>query len=622
MISKRNPLLPGHDGTAWRLSPRGLFLSLALLLIGATAGADEIDDLLAKADGLKSIDHPAFVAILADIDRRSASLPAPQLHRLQYLKGWAAAYSADYPVAIPMLRSLLETDAEPTLRFRALATITNVLSFSRRYEEAFARLEELLHLLPQITDPAARQQGLGVAAVAYAQVGLDDIAIKYADQIVQENWAGLGACRGGRLKLEAIYKAARVEPSVQEMEDTVDACIRIGDLGRANFIRAYAAENYLRMGRHDLAFALLDGRKEEIESTAYKPLISLYDSLLARIYREMGKPDLVRKHALRAIENSTQEGFVEPLLPSYRLLYVLAREQGDLAAALEYHEKYAAADKGYLDELSARQFAYEKVKHQSLANQFQIDVLNKQNEVLQLQQALDKKAVEASRLYIALLLMLVAFIIFFAYKTKRSQLHFMKLSQVDGLTGVANRPHFIELAVGTLAASQKTNQEVCVVLCDLDHFKAINDQYGHAAGDIALKQVVEAFRAHLRPDDVFGRVGGEEFGALLPGCTLEAARERCEQLRRAVADLVLHHEGREIILSASFGVETTASCGYELRQLLANADAALYQAKHAGRNRVVAYDSSLSGFFSSMTTTGRFRASRDRFTQDLAQQPE
>jgi diguanylate cyclase (GGDEF)-like protein len=218
--------------------------------------------------------------------------------------------------------------------------------------------------------------------------------------------------------------------------------------------------------------------------------------------------------------------------------------------------------------------------------------------------------------------MLVAFIVFFAYKTKRSQLHFMKLSQVDGLTGIANRPHFIELAVGTLVASQKTNQEVCVVLCDLDHFKAINDQYGHAAGDVALKQVVEAFRTHLRPYDVFGRVGGEEFGVLLPGCTLESARERCEELRRAVADLVLHHEGREISLSASFGVETTASCGYELRQLLANADAALYQAKHAGRNRVVAYDSSLSGFFSSMTTTGRFRTSRDRFSQDLAKQPE
>ncbi|HMN45239.1 MAG TPA: GGDEF domain-containing protein [Povalibacter sp.] len=593
-------------------------MSLLFILTIATAAvrADTVDDLLAKADGLKSIEPATFASILDDLDRRSGSLPAPQLHRLQYLKAWSAAYSADYATAIPMLRSLIEENPEPTLRFRTLATTANVLSITRRYEEAFARLEELLNLLPQITDPAARQQGLGVASYLYAQVGLDDIAVKYAGQIIQENWAGLGLCRGGRLKLEAIYKAARLEPSTQEMVDTVDACTRIGDVGRANFVRVYAAENYMRKGRYDLALTLLDGRRDEIESTHYKPLISLYDSLLARIYREVGKPDLVRKYALSSINYSTEEGFIEPLVPSYRLLYLLARERGDLAAALDYHEKYAAADKGYLDELSARQFAYEKVKHQSLANQLQIDALNKQNEVLQLQQALDKKAVEASRLYIVLLLLVAAFIALFAYRTKRSQLHFMKLSQQDGLTGIANRPHFIKQADAALAAHRKTGTEVCAVLCDLDYFKSINDRYGHAGGDLVLKQVVAEIRRHLRANDIFGRVGGEEFGVLLPGCSLEAARERCEQLRAALDALKVRLDEHEITTSASFGIETTASCGYELRQLLANADAALYQAKDSGRNCVVAYDPSMANTFTSLAT-GRLRA-REHFGQDFA----
>jgi diguanylate cyclase (GGDEF)-like protein len=221
-----------------------------------------------------------------------------------------------------------------------------------------------------------------------------------------------------------------------------------------------------------------------------------------------------------------------------------------------------------------------------------------------------------------MLVLIAAFIAFFAYKTKRSQLHFMKLSRQDGLTGVANRPHFIELAEAALTNSKKMQQEICVVLCDLDHFKVINDEYGHAAGDAALKQVVAACRGQLRANDVFGRVGGEEFGILLPACSLEAARERCEQLRLALAELVVTHEDNTITVSGSFGVESTASSGYVLRQLLANADAALYQAKRAGRNRVVVYDVSVIDAFASMTQTGRLRASTERFNVDLTPQRE
>jgi diguanylate cyclase (GGDEF)-like protein len=181
------------------------------------------------------------------------------------------------------------------------------------------------------------------------------------------------------------------------------------------------------------------------------------------------------------------------------------------------------------------------------------------------------------------------FIALFAYRTKRSQLHFMKLSRVDGLTGIDNRPYFIAQAERELEASRKLGQEVCVILCDLDHFKSINDKFGHAAGDQVLRQAVQACRAHLRASDLFGRFGGEEFCILLPGCSLADARQRCEQLRSAIAT-VASDTGASSTVSASFGVAATSSSGYELRQLLAHADAALYRAKYAGRNCVVLYD--------------------------------
>ncbi len=596
--------------SVWRLAPRGFTLVLVFLIGTAIAVANEIDDQLRKADELKSSNYAQFVSILEDLSADQSALSEHQRQFLKYLKAWHAAYGGDYATAIPQFRQIIEESDQPDLSFRALATIVNTLSIAKRYEEAFARLEHMLELLPKVTDPAARQQGLGVAAYLYSEVGLVDLTMKYSDQLMQENWAGRGICRGGQIRLAAIYKSDRVTTIGPEMDEIIDACSRIGDRMRANLVRTDAANFLLRQSKYENAFLLLDRYRQEVQDARYRPLIAMHDALLARAYREMGQPELVQKHATLAVENAIKGEYTESLVIAYRLLYLLARERGDIAAALDYHEKYAAADKGYLDELSARQIAYEKVKHQAIANELQIESLNKENEVLQLQQALDKKAVEASRLYIALLILVAAFIALFAYRTKRSQLHFMKLSQHDGLTGIANRPHFLHRAEEALTSNRRNGTEVCVALCDLDHFKSINDRYGHAGGDTVLRQVVAEIRRHLRANDIFGRVGGEEFGVLLPGCSLDAARERCEQLRSALSDLSITLDQHQITVSASFGIETTASSGYELRQLLANADAALYQAKDAGRNRVMVYDTSMANTFTSLAT-GRFRSRND-----------
>jgi diguanylate cyclase (GGDEF)-like protein len=107
------------------------------------------------------------------------------------------------------------------------------------------------------------------------------------------------------------------------------------------------------------------------------------------------------------------------------------------------------------------------------------------------------------------------------------------------------------------------------------------------AGDGVLKQTVEMCQLHMRAADLFGRLGGEEFGVLLPDCALDTARERAEELRRAIAAFA--QAGVEVTVSASFGVASTRGSGYDLRQMLIHADSALYSAKRRGRNRVEAF---------------------------------
>lgn len=560
-------------------------LPLCHTTVGHTAVArpEEVAQLLKKADEIKNSNYPEFRSILKELGDESNELSFSQQQYLSYLQGWLIAYDGNYEAAIPLLKTIISQSGDVTLKFRAHATLVNVLAIAKHYEDAFSQLAPLLELLPQISDRDAREQGLGVTALLYTQVGQYDLGLSYAEKVIEENWAGRGVCKGGQLQLEVLYKTARLQAGGPEFQKGIDACVSLGDRIRANLIRTYVARVYLDRGRFDDAIELLNEYRDEVQQTRYPPLISQYDALLAQGYRQTGEPALVRKFASSAIESAVKNEYTESLVSAYRLLYLLAREQGDSRSALAFHEKYAAADKGYLDDISARQLAYERVKHQTTADKLQIDALNTENQVLQLQR-------ENNRLYIALLIFILGFIVFWAYKTKRSQLHFMKLSRLDGLTGIANRPHFIDQAERALANARKTQQEVCVVLCDLDHFKAINDKYGHAAGDFVLKQTVAACRMHLRPDDIFGRFGGEEFGIVLPGCSLEAARQRCEQLRAAIADVSSAQHGREATVSASFGIATTGLFDYELRQLLAHADAALYQAKRTGRNRVVAYD--------------------------------
>jgi diguanylate cyclase (GGDEF)-like protein len=370
----------------------------------------------------------------------------------------------------------------------------------------------------------------------------------------------------------------------------IDACLNVGEFLWANIIRTYQAAADIRQGRLDEAVTLLSAHYEEARSTHYPRLNSAFDALLAEAYRGKGATALARQYALRTIDGAVKNAYTEPLVTAYRVLYEIAKEQGDFAAALAFHEKYTEADRGYLDDAGVRRLTYQKVSHENIASKLQVDALNKQNQALRLERELAGKAVETSRLYIAMLTLVLAFIALWAYMTKRSQLRFMVLSQLDGLTGTCNRPHFIDQAERVLQHTRASGQEVCVILCDLDHFKAINDEYGHATGDSVLKRTVDACKALLDASDIFARVGGEEFAILLAGCEVEEARRRAEQLRITIEAVNGDFGLANATISASFGVAASSRSGYELRQLMAHADAALYQAKHAGRNRVVLYD--------------------------------
>lgn len=152
----------------------------------------------------------------------------------------------------------------------------------------------------------------------------------------------------------------------------------------------------------------------------------------------------------------------------------------------------------------------------------------------------------------------------------------------DPLTGAVNRRGLMERAEATLAQSRLTGLPISLVLIDVDHFKAINDQHGHPAGDQALSRIGSLLSAHVRNTDVVGRWGGEEFVVVCPGASLEMATQVAENLRRCIAECDL---GVSASATASFGV-AALHLGDTVHTLSSRADQALYSAKAAGRNCV------------------------------------
>jgi diguanylate cyclase (GGDEF)-like protein len=180
------------------------------------------------------------------------------------------------------------------------------------------------------------------------------------------------------------------------------------------------------------------------------------------------------------------------------------------------------------------------------------------------------------------------------YATSRiSQLLAEKLTRLattDSLTGIANRREFFHAAAKEISRAQRNDRPLSVLIFDIDHFKNINDQYGHAAGDEVLINIVSTCNKTLREIDTIGRIGGEEFGILLPETELSAAASVAERLREGMKVIRPGGSATTGTVTMSVGVAQWRASHEDFEELMARADGALYEAKRNGRNQVVTAD--------------------------------
>jgi diguanylate cyclase (GGDEF)-like protein len=173
---------------------------------------------------------------------------------------------------------------------------------------------------------------------------------------------------------------------------------------------------------------------------------------------------------------------------------------------------------------------------------------------------------------------------------KYAEMELERLARTDMLTGITNRRHFFELAESQFGVAQRYDHQLAILMLDVDHFKSINDQYGHLAGDFILHFVAQQCQNSMRSTDIFARYGGEEFICLLPEQTEKGAVELAERIRQLLEQTEVTYEAHRLRVTASFGlalIETESSL--TLEQMIDRADQALYQSKRDGRNRITVW---------------------------------
>jgi diguanylate cyclase (GGDEF)-like protein len=173
-----------------------------------------------------------------------------------------------------------------------------------------------------------------------------------------------------------------------------------------------------------------------------------------------------------------------------------------------------------------------------------------------------------------------------AMSRERLELEQREKAQTDPLTGALNRLAFMTRGVRIVLRHQKRRQPLCVLFIDIDHFKSLNDRYGHSGGDDVLVKFVENVQDLIRPTDFLFRIGGEEFCCLLPNTRLDDACGVAERIRQQTQDVPIDVAGVWVNVTVSIGIASTETFGHDVDTLLRRADLAVYAAKRDGRNRI------------------------------------
>ena len=269
-----------------------------------------------------------------------------------------------------------------------------------------------------------------------------------------------------------------------------------------------------------------------------------------------------------------------------RLQTELAVQQNDYQLAYKYQQDLIALNDRQYNKVREISRSRYKVEFDTKQVKLEKQLLKKDKELneFSLQEIKQQQALQNTIMFSVLLLFLL--LLLFSWRQYRLKRKFSLMANTDFLTGVANRRKIMDSAESQWLELKSDNHNFCLILFDLDHFKNINDEFGHPVGDLVLKNITDIAKRAIREHDILGRIGGEEFLVVLNNTPLVEAIEIAYRIKSDIEKTPINDGENVIKMTASFGVAQKRAQLNSFKDLLKNADKALYTAKERGRNRV------------------------------------
>ncbi len=385
---------------------------------------------------------------------------------------------------------------------------------------------------------------------------------------------------------EALVELDRCAEAIEPLAQATATYRSVGDRdGESGTLRT-EARAYAGLHEADLALSV-NGRALDLASHQHDPnLLALIELDRAGLLTAQKRP----RDALALVKEARPVALAQEDLQLKKLLYRVAAST--YAALKQYDRAYEEQMRLYdverqrTEQLVAHQLAAQRGRLESQRLARENTLLREKSTSAELALAEANRAARLQAIALALggfivLLSLIGFL-----RQRALMRRIARMAQTDDLTGVLNRRHFLELGQRIIQRCRRDGAACALLMLDVDRFKDINDRYGHLAGDEALRSISRAMQACLRPGDVIGRYGGEEFALILPGADAREAGDVAERLRNTVASLTPAWAPNAIPLTISGGIAIDSDHNVEFTELLVRADAALYRAKDAGRNRM------------------------------------
>lgn len=559
-----------------------------LTLTPAVAQTD-VSSLLSRADNLRLSDPDQAQQLLNSVEQDQLSAQQQLLFR--YLTVYLSTFDGDIQATLEGYKRLLGEVPDSGLRIRVLTSMLGLASYTKNWRQSFELAGQLDDLLERIDAPSIQPDAYKGLLVFYSSVEQPDIALIYASQILQHAYAS-GDDRCFALSMQNEISLARGTVTEDAFYDALEVCKAAKQPYYIGFNIVHLFDFYMQQGELVKAQTVAEDAMRKINAVDYIFLKSGFLAALAELKVATGQPDEAIALAREVIKMDQEEQYPNPLISAYRLLASQLAEAGDYQQAYTHQTALTRLEASLHDQRVEKSLALQQARFDLKNKESQIELLDKRNQLLSTEARLVREQVQSMVMVLILALLAVVALLFWSYRTRKLQAQLKHLAAMDTLTGIYNRHFFTERAKQTLQQASEAGLPVALILFDLDHFKRINDSYGHQTGDWVLQQVIQTVREQCRAyKHELGRIGGEEFGILLKSCDSADAVDIAEACRKAIQHIDTLTSGQHFTITASFGVSDTLRVGFQLDNLFSAADLALFQSKKYGRNQVHTYES-------------------------------